>query len=379
MNGNITRRGKASWRLKFEAGERDQTGKRRTQYVTIRGTRKDAQIALTRLLVQRDDGIAINPSKTTLAEYLRGWLDNAEGLAGKTRERYRQLAEQQIISHLGGIALQKLRPADIANWHGVLLRRGGQGGRPLSPRTAGHAHRVLHTALARAVKVEIIPRNVAALVRPPKVEAREVQILDSQQINTVLRALEGHSLSPVVTVAVGTGMRRGEICALRWGDVDLDAGTIRVNRSLEETASGLRVKPPKSRHGKRMISIPHSAADALRAHWLRQTELRLALGMGRLSSNDSVFTRLDGRPLSPDNLSRDWRRTVLALKLPTVMFHSLRHSHASTLVAAGVDVLTISRRLGHGSPAFTLTVYGHLFAHTDQAAARAIDVALGGS
>jgi integrase len=141
----------------------------------------------------------------------------------------------------------------------------------------------------------------------------------------------------------------------------------------------LRVKAPKSRHGRRTIMVPAAAAETLRAHRLRQIEQRLSLGQGRLGPDDLVFTMPDGRALSPDNLSRDWRRAVLARKLPQVMFHALRHSHASALIAAGVDVLTISRRLGHGTPAFTLTVYGHLFSDTDTAAARAIDAAMGGS
>lgn len=172
-------------------------------------------------------------------------------------------------------------------------------------------------------------------------------------------------------------MRRGELCALRWSDIDLDHATIKVERSLEETGAGLRMKAPKSRYGRRTVTVPGAAADALRAHRMRQIEQRLALGSGRPAPDDLVFTMPDGRPLSPDNLSRDWRRAVLGLKLPPVMFHALRHSHASALIAAGVDVLTISRRLGHGTPAFTLTVYGHLFSNTDAAAARAIDAAMG--
>jgi integrase len=378
--GNITRRGKHSWRIKYEGGERNPaTGRRQTRYVTTRGTKKQAQAELIRLLADIETGTAVDPSKVTVAEYLRGWLDNANNLAGKTHERYRQLAEQQIIRHLGGIALQRLRPADIETWHGTLLRQGGQGGRPLAARTVGHAHRVLHTALERAAKVELVARNVAAVVRPPRAEALEVQILGGAQITDVLHLLDGHSLLPIVMVALGTGMRRGELCALRWADVDLDTATIRIERSMEETKAGLRMKPPKSRNGRRTIRIARSTVDVLRAHRLRQAELRLALGTGRLSTDELVFAMLDGRPLSPDNLSRDWRRAVLALKLPQVMFHALRHTHASALIAAGVDVLTISRRLGHGTPAFTLTVYGHLFAETDQAAARAIEAALSGS
>jgi integrase len=377
--GNITRRGKHSWRLKFEGGEREPvTGKRRTRYVTVRGTKKEAQAELIRLLSAVNDGTAVDPSKVTVAEYIHGWLEGARGLSGKTLERYRELAARQIIPHLGTIPLQKLRPAQIQGWHAMLLRAGGAGGRPLSARTVAHCHRLLHTALARALNGELVSRNVATIVRPPTVTAHEAQILTAPQITEVFARLEGRALLPIVTVALGTGMRRGELCGLRWGSLDLDAGAIRVEKSMEETRAGLREKSPKSRYGRRTIAVSASVVDALRAHRLRRTELRLAMGAGRIEPDDLVFTMPDGRALSPDNLSRDWRRTVLALKLPRVPFHALRHSHASALIAAGVDVLTISRRLGHATPAFTLTVYGHLFGDTDRAAAQAIETALRG-
>jgi integrase len=376
--GNLTKRGSTSWRLKYEAG-RDVKGKRQTRYVTIKGPKKAAQAELVRLLAEIDNGTSVDPSKLTVADYLRNWLDGAEGLSGKTAERYRQLAEQQVIPHLGATPLQKLRPAQIQGWHSTLLRTGGKDGNPLSARTVGHAHRVLHAALARAANVEIISRNVAAVVRPPKVEAAEVQILTGPQIAEVLTRLEGHALQTITKVAFGSGARRGELCALRWGDVDFEGATIRIERSLEETKAGLRVKPPKSKHGRRTVTVPGATVEALRSHRVRQIEQRLVLGQGRLGPDDLVFTMPDGRTQSPDNLSRDWRRAVLVLGLPTVMFHALRHTHASCLIAGGVDVLTISRRLGHGTPAFTLTVYGHLFAPTDAAAARAIDAAMGGA
>jgi integrase len=379
MSGNITRRGAHSWRLKFEAGERDPaTGKRRTRYATVRGTKKDAQRELIRHLAEVEAGIAVDPSKITVAEYVRGWLDDAGGLAGKTRERYRELAEQQIIPHLGGTVLQKLRPAQIADWHATLLGSGGKGGRPLSARTVGHAHRVLHTALARAARLEIIGRNVASVVRPPKVDTEEVEILSAEQIGDVLSKLRGHTLYSIVALALGTGMRRGELCALRWSDVDLDGATVRVDRSIEETKEGLYAKAPKTRNGRRTISLPSSVVDTLRAHRVHQLGQRLTLGLGRLDPNDLVFTTPDGLPRSPDNLSRDWRRTVVTLDLPLVMFHALRHSHASALIAANLDVLTISRRLGHASAAFTLNTYTHLFADKTDAAAKAMDTAMGG-
>lgn len=379
MTGNITRRGAHSWRLKFEAGERDSaTGKRQTRFVTLRGTKKEAQRELVRLLAEVDNGTAVDPSTMTVAEYLRGWLDADADLSLKTKERYRQLVERQIVPHLGAVHLQKLRPPQIHDWHAVLLKAGSAAGKPLSARTVGHAHRVLHRALERAMRLEIVSRNVAHPVRPPKPEAAEIAILSAEEIAEILARLADHPLYAIVAVALGTGMRRGELCGLAWGSVDLDAASVRVERSLEETGSGLRFKPPKTRHGRRAISLPTPTLDALRAHRRQQLEQRLLLGLGRPGPDDLVFALPDGSAYPPDKLSRDWGNVVRGRRLPRVMFHALRHSHASALLAAGVDVVTVSRRLGHGSPAITLGVYAHRFdSRTDVAAARAMEAAMG--
>jgi integrase-like protein len=203
MTGSITRRGKQSWRLKFEAGERDATtGKRHIRIVTVRGTKKAAQTELTRLLTERDTGISVNPSALTIAEYLRSWLDGPDKrISPKTRERYRQLAEQQIIPQLGVMPLQKLRPADLERWHERLEQSGGKDGRPLSARTVGHAHRVLHRALAKAMTSELVSRNVASAVSPPKVDEEEIATLQSDQIAPLLSGLKGHPLHTIATMA----------------------------------------------------------------------------------------------------------------------------------------------------------------------------------
>jgi len=374
MKGTITRRGKSSWRLKFDIGH-DASGKRQIRYQTVRGKRQDAERELSRLLNSFHQGTSVEPNKITVADYVRGWLDVAD-LAPKTIERYRQLAEQQIIPHLGATTLQKLRPAQIQDWHSTLLRSGGKDGRPLSARTVGHAHRVLHRALSRAATAEIVSRNVASTMRPPKVESTEVEILSAQDMGDMLSKIQGHAMYPLVAVALGTGVRRGELLGLQWGDIDLDGATLRVARSVEETKSGLRLKSPKTKHGRRTVSLPPSIVDALRAHRSQQREIRVALGLGREASDTPVFCTPEGALLSPDNLSRDWRRLVKSRGLPSVMFHALRHSHASALIASGLDVLTVSRRLGHGSPMVTLTIYAHLFEKTDLVAASAIEASL---
>lgn len=163
---------------------------------------------------------------------------------------------------------------------------------------------------------------------------------------------------------------------MRWSDVDLDGASLQVERSLEETKAGLRFKTPKTKHGRRTISPPSNAVEVLRGHRRQQMELRLALGQGRHEPDALVLATVEGAAFSPDGLGRNWRRTAATRELPKVMFHALRHSHASALIASGLDVLTISRRLGHGSPVVTLNTYAHLFEKTDAAAATAIEAAM---
>jgi integrase len=185
----------------------------------------------------------------------------------------------------------------------------------------------------------------------------------------VLEKLRGRSLYPIAAVALGTGMRRGELLALRWQDVDLDGSILRVEQALEETKrGGLAFKTPKTRHGRRTVTLPSSTINVLREHWKAQQEQRLFLGLGRAEPSSLVFADWDGSPRSPRALTHQWSKAIKAAGLKET-FHSLRHTHASTLIASGLDVLTISRRLGHGSPAITLGVYGHLFKPDDRAAA----------
>ena len=363
--GNITKRGKNSWQIKFAVPSVD--GKRQQRYATVRGTLKDAQRKLTELLNAADTGMLPDPCDMTLAEYLRAWLKSAHEQSPKTLERYGELAERQIIPHLGITKLQKLKPEAIRQWHNNLLEDG------LSSRTVGHAHRLLRLVLGYGVKSGMLVRNVATIQAPPKVEATEIQILEQDQIKTVLAALDGHMLFPIVSLALATGMRRGELLALQWGVIDLDRATLRVERSVEETRAGLRIKEPKSKRGRRTISLSSDAVAVLRAHKVKQLELRLALGMGNITPDTFVFSTVEGGLRSPDNLSRDWARTVKAKKLPDVSFHALRHTHVSMLISQKVDILAISRRIGHSRASTTLDNYGHLMQGSDEAAAKAIE------
>jgi integrase len=267
------------------------------------------------------------------------------------------------------LQLQKLRPVHINELYGLLLC----GSPPLAPRTVGHVHRVLRRALGHAHRWGLVHQNVAALVSPPRVATTEIELLTPAQAQAVLAKLEGRSIYPILVTALATGMRRGEFLALRWRDVDLDGAVLRVEQSLEQTKAGLRFKSPKTKHGRRSISLPPSAVAVLREHWRAQQELRLKLGVGKAPADTLVFPTWDGKPRSPNAFTKEWTVAVKAAGMPAVTLHSLRHTHASHLIAEGHDVLTISRRLGHGSPTITLGVYGHLFPSTDDRVASSIE------
>jgi len=369
MRGNITRRGKSSWRLKFD-GEPDASGLRQTRYVTVKGKRADAEAALARLLHERNIGSAIDPSAVTVAELMASWLAGLQ-VGASSVERYRNIIDTQIMPTLGKLPVQKLKPSSLRDWLNVILIRGGRNGRPLSPRTAQQARRVLSSALKVAVEDGLIASNPAGAVKPPKAESREVAILGPEQITAALKALCDHPLYPIAMLALATGARRGELLALQWKDIDLDGATLKIERSL---GKHMVVSSPKTRAGRRSISLPPSAVTMLQQHRKRQLEQRMMLGQGKAPADAPVFSDVEGRPLTPVYVSKDWTRALKAHGLPRVKLHSLRHAHASALIAAGLDIVTISKRLGHASPTITLNVYAHAFADKpDTAAAAAIE------
>lgn len=381
---SLQKRGERSFRIRIELERDTKTKRRRFHLETVRGgpnemvkdVKARAKARAIELLDKLNKGEHVEQSGLTIKAYMASWLENPVDLSPKTVERYRQLAEQQIYPHLGTIALQKLKGDDVQTWHATLRSSGGKNGKPLSARTVGHAHRLLHATLGRALRGGVVFRNVANGIKPPKVEGDEIEALDAIQARDVLDKLKDHAFLPIVSVALGTGLRRGEILALRWQDIDLDAAILTVERSLEETKGGLRFKPPKSKYGRRSVAMPATAIEALRTHRKAQLELRLALGLGKPHDDALVFCTVEGEPMSPDKLSRDWCRLVKARKLPRVSFHALRHTHVSALIDAGLNVFSISRRIGHGSPAITLRVYAHKFKPRDTEAVDAIEAVM---
>lgn len=271
------------------------------------------------------------------------------------------------MPHLGGKVLRKLRPLEIEAWHTALRSR-------VAARTIGHAHRLLGKALRDAAKNDIVSRIVTKEHPAPKVDDGDKVIV--QDIASLVDKLRGWRLGEVAMTALFTGLRLGEVLALRWNRVDLDGKMIQVREALEQTKLfGVRFKPPKSKAGRRDVTLPDILVDALREHHKAVLELRMQLGAGRLPDDALLFANIVGKPLSPTAVSTAWADFAESIGIPAVTFHALRHTHASQLIDAGVDIVTISKRLGHAKPDITLRVYAHLFRNDDSKAAAAINAA----
>lgn len=269
MKGHIRQRGERSWEIKFDAGREPATGKRLTRYHSFKGTKREAQVELTRLMAEAQSGRSIAPNRITVSQFLdefeRDWAPT--NVSAKTRERYGELLRVHVRPHLGDVRLQQLEPADLNRLYLRLAKVKPDGRARLSARTIGHAHRVVHKALEVARGLGLVARNVAADASPPRPVEQEIEILTEEQVGTVLGKLRGRALYPLIVVALATGMRRGELLALKWEDIDLDAGTCRIDRSVEEPKAGVvEFKGTKTRHGRRTITLPAFALAELKAY-----------------------------------------------------------------------------------------------------------------
>jgi integrase len=372
MKGHIRQRGKRSFELKFDAGRDPATGARKIQYISFKGTKREAQVKLAELITSVGKGAYVEPHKVAIADFVRARVDRWEAagaISARTAQRYRQLVEHQIAPHLGAKPLQKLTRLDVEEWH-TTLRHGG-----LASRTIGHAHRMLSKALGDAERDGAVVKNVCKLQKAPRITEREMVIV--QDVAGLVDKLRGERLYVPAIVALFTGMRLGEVLALRWNRVDLEGKVLMVREALEPTkAHGVRFKAPKSKAGRCDITLPDTLVDALREHRRGVLELQMKLGAGRLSDDALLFSNLDGMPLQPSNVSSDWGDLAERIGAPGVTFHGLRHTHASQLIASGVDIVTISKRLGHAKPSVTLAIYAHMFHTDDSKAADAINAAL---
>jgi integrase len=377
MKGHIRERSPGHWAIVIDMRD-PATGRRRRKWHSFAGTKRQAQIESARLISALQGGTYLEPAKVTVAAHMERWLLHVRPqVSPKTFERYCGVVRGNIVPALGGILLTKLQPAQISETYAKALsngRRDGNGG--LSPASVLYMHRLLKEALAVAVtEWRLLSWNPADSIKAPKVKRKNMRSLDTAETATLLEAVREYRLLIPVLLAVTCGLRRGEICALRWRNVGL-SGTaqLAIVGSTEQTKAGIREKETKSGRA-RTVALTTLAIEELRRHKAQQAKELLRLGI-RQSDEMYVVAQVDGRPLKPDSLTHEFARFIAGTALPKVRFHDLRHSHATHMLASGVHPKIAQERLGHATIAITLDLYSHVLPGMQADAASRVDEVL---
>lgn len=365
--GSIKQRADGLWeaRVSLEAG------KRRSLYGK---TRKEAQDKLRAALRDLDAGIDLSADRQSVSQFLDKWLAASVKPSVKVRtyEGYESIMRVRVAPRIGKKQLAKLTPLDLQSLYTDLADLG------LSARSIGNTHRVLHRALGQAVKWNLLGRNPCDGATAPRPQRTEMKVLSPEQVRAFLSATAEHPAHALYSLAVTSGMRAGELLGLQWGDVDLDARKLTVQRALQQQRNaGLVFVTPKTAKSRRMIILSQRAVDALRVHRDRQTFHRKQVG-AEWRDLDLVFPGPFGGPTDPS-----WSRQVFYAALekagmPRVRFHDLRHTAATLALMQGVHPKVVSDMLGHGTVGLTLDTYSHLLPAMHQQAAAAMDAILGG-
>lgn len=367
MRGYIRKRGKDSYSIAVSLGRDPATGRYKYVWEGVKGTRREAEKRLSELLHRLDTGAFVSPSKITVADYLGRWLQEyvRPNLSPRGFERYESIARVHLIPDLGAIALAQLRPEHLQRHYASKLNKG------LSARSVRYQHVVLHKALETAMKWGLVVRNAADGVDVPRSRPKDMQTWSEFEVRHFLEVAKDSPYYALFHTALYTGMRRGELLALRWRDVGVQE--IHVNRSLHQLRDGSYVfTQPKSAKSRRTIDLSPSSILTLAEHRERQEGVRIVMGIPQ-KQDDFVFSTLEGKPLRPNTVSRAW--TVLAARagLRAIRLHDARHTHASLMLKQGVHPKIVQERLGHGSIQVTLDTYSHVAPGLQRAAAESFD------
>jgi len=382
MKGHIRKRSKGSWSIVIDRGKDPYTDKRRQQWHTIKGTKRDAERALRDMLSALDNGTYVKPTQITLAEWLEQWFDSyvVSNTTPRTQESYYSIINKHIIPHLGTIPLMDLRPQYLQNYYALLLKKGrtdNKGG--LSRRTVLYIHHIISKSLKHAVKMGLLARNIADAISPPKAERAKIATMMPDDTPKFLDAAATTKHFVFFVTLLYTGLRRGELLALRWKYLDLAMAILHVVESAYKLSNGTYiVKEPKTKHSQRAVSLSPSLSLLLQQH--RETQEKLFAKLGRqLTDDDFVFTRDDGSPINPNTITLAFRRILKKAGIPHIRVHDLRHTHATLMLKAGVHPKVVSERLGHANVLITLDTYSHVLPGLQEAAAERFDQLLDGA
>jgi integrase len=363
--GSVIKRG-ASWSVKLELERDPVTGKRRQKWHSGYRTKREAERARVELLAKLDAGVYIEPSKVTLAEFLEEWLATiAPTVRDSTHYSYERNVRLHVTPYIGRVRLDRVDAGILNGLYAKLLaegRRDRPGG--LSPRSVTYVHTIVGRAFRDAIRWGRLVRNPTDAADPPRASDADSRGPQSWAMPVLRDFLErskgyGDRYYPLWVVIATTGMRRGEALGLRWADVDLELGRARIVQPIAAVGHEVRVHAPKTRSGRRSVALDAGTVTVLREWRRRQAKERLLIGPG-YRDNGLVFAKLEGDPLHPERVSREFDRRVERWALPRLTLHGLRHTWATLALEAGVHPRVVQERLGHATVAVTLGIYSHV-------------------
>lgn len=377
--GSITKRSDGRWMARIAVGRDPQTGQ--LKRVSFYGkTRQEAADQMARALSDLSRGSFVKPEKMTVGEWLDIWLNEYKrpGVRQKTYDCYEVLIRCHLKPALGHIPLKDLRPENLQWLYNEKAKAG------LSARTIHLIHVVIHGALEQAIKNQLVLRNASVATVRPREAKKEIQPLSLDQVSQLLAVIREDRPYPAILLEFSTGLRRGELLALRWQDVDLQAGLLHVRQNLVRVSNQtgdrktrIIFQEPKTPQSRRTIPLPEDILEELKRHKARQAQEKLLLGQA-YQDHGLIFCQADGKPMSPMNFTRSFDRMLKRAGLPDIRFHDARHTFATLMLELGEHPKTVQTMLGHSNIAMTLDLYSHVSLELERRAAARLNEALQG-
>ena len=368
--GNIVERKRkngVSYEITVE-GERDlYTGKRNRVFKTIKGSKKEATAVMHQMMADMDRGIAVRKSPKKIAEWLDEWLElYLPNVEETTRIGYKSKINCYLKPALGDIYVQSLRTDHVQKMVNNMVAKG------LSAKNIRDTYNNINAAMKKAVVLRIVPYNPCEGVTLPKLKRYKAKVYNVQMIHHLLDIAEGTDMYLPILLCVTLGLRRGELLALRWDNVDFKNKVLKIRSNMVRGEKDYVIKAPKSEAGVRDISLGDEVLAVLQKERTKYVTDIFSYD-GHFQNLNFVIRQEDGSPLRPDSMSRKWRRFLEEHKLPSIRFHDLRHSNATALIQAGVNPRVVQQRLGHADVNITLSTYTHVLPEMDVEAAEKLD------
>ncbi len=375
VTGHIRKRttkdGKASYQIILETDKDPITGKRQRMYKTVNGTKKEAEVTMNKMRYQLENGEALTkPSALKLADWMNDWhkLYTAH-LSPTTRAGYKQQIEHRIVDPLGNIPLKNLKVNDIQAWVNWLSND-----EDLTGQTVKNIFLNLKSALEVARKQKMITENPCQDVVLPPIKQYKAQVYTPEQTKQMLTAAEGTDMYLIAVIEAYLGLRKGEIAELKWSDIDLENGIVHITRSRVKADKEVITKAPKSEAGIRDLYLGNEALQIFNDEYEKYLAKAKEAGF---NATGYVIHKPNGDPFVPDSIAQKWERFRDANNLPKIRFHDLRHTCATTMIAAGIDPKTVQTRLGHSDIQVTLNTYSHCLPEMNKAAGDKMDAIFG--